>query len=238
MICSKTKNENTEEDNNVSDFDSGVQKVMLLDTPDGPIHHYTLFDGISHDLHKYIELIRFLKCASPEDILILEINNGGGSVDVCLTLCSAITESEAHVVAKCTGIVASAAATIAAACDSQDVDNDCSILVHCGSFGASGKTNDTVAYSKHVEQVIRRMLRRYFTGVLTEEEITSVEQGKEFWMFGDEFLERLMKKHNAEIEEERLQREFELSQAEVAEALDKVREAKRKRILAERKKKQ
>ena len=230
MICSKTKNENTEEDNNVSDFDSGVQKVMLLDTPDGPIHHYTLFDGISHDLHKYIELIRFLKCASPEDILILEINNGGGSVDVCLTLCSAITESEAHVVAKCTGIVASAAATIAAACDSQDVDNDCSILVHCGSFGASGKTNDTVAYSKHVEQVISRMLRRYFTGVLTEEEIISVEQGKEFWMFGDEMKQRLENRRAAKQAIVDAEAEYSLTDEELTSVVEKALAAKRKAV--------
>jgi len=143
----------------------------------------------------YNQLIHTLNTAYPGDTINLVINNGGGSVDSAFMIVDAITNSDAHVVAKLSGIVASAATMITMYCDDIEVAPFTQFMCHNYAYGASGSGNQVKEYVNFTDKELTSAVKIIYAGFLTEAEMAQISlDDKELWFGADETVERWGKK--------------------------------------------
>lgn len=135
----------------------------------------------------------------------------------------AIAECQGHVVGHIEHTCASAATIIFLACHEFVVSDDAEFMVHTSSLGYGGKQNNFNEYAIFVNKSNERLMRKYYDGFLSEEEINLTLKGADLWMNSEEVVERLEKKITKESEQEPqpLTREVaqELSKEELIEML-------------------
>lgn len=164
-----------------------------------------------------------IRNASPNDVVNLRINCPGGSDMVMGAFIKAIAECQGHVVGHIEHTCASAATIIFLACHEFVVSDDAEFMVHTSSLGYGGKQNNFNEYAIFVNKSNERLMRKYYDGFLSEEEINLTLKGADLWMNSEEVVERLEKKITKESEQEPqpLTREVaqELSKEELIEML-------------------
>ena len=164
-----------------------------------------------------------IRNASPNDVVNLRINCPGGSDMVMGAFIKAIAECQGHVVGHIEHTCASAATIIFLACHEFVVSDDAEFMVHTSSLGYGGKQNNFNEYAIFVNKSNERLMRKYYEGFLSEEEIDLTLKGADLWMNSEEVVERLEKKITKESEQEPqpLTREVaqELSKEELIEIL-------------------
>ena len=153
---------------------------------------------LSESIHMpaiYNRLIYKLFSATPEHKVTLFINNGGGVVDSAIAICDAIKNSEATVIARISGCVASAATLITLACDEIYVADDTMFMVHESSFeNLGGKFSDMKTFQTFYDKHTKQMSIRNYIGFLSESEIDDMHKGKELWFTKAETLERIARR--------------------------------------------
>ena len=141
---------------------------------------------------KYAALFNLLDSASEDDEIKLDLSSPGGSLDSCILIRRAIQQCSAQVTVRIGPTCASAAGAIALACDSWEIDEMSTMMVHTGSFAPGfGKVNDIHAASSHNLQQIERFVRDTYQDFLTEDEIEAVLNGKEMYLRSDDLGSRL-----------------------------------------------
>lgn len=151
---------------------------------------------------------------SEGDIVEFNINSPGGNLNGLIALLSAISETEAHVVANITGECHSAASILALNCDEIRVSPHCTMLVHHVSFSTGGKAADIRAYVNHLNENTEELLRKTYTNFLSEVEIENVLNGLQLWLDADEVISRLEKKQEIEYKEFEALKELKLQELE------------------------
>ena len=131
-----------------------------------------------------------LENAKPGSEVKLYLNTPGGVVDTALMLADAIRRSKAKIVAHLAGTVASAGTLIIMACDDIIVAPFTSFMIHNYSGGAVGKGHELKARQAFVDKQLNEAFKAFYLGFLTEEEMTQVIDGTDFWMGADEIQER------------------------------------------------
>ena len=153
---------------------------------------------LSESIHMpaiYNRLLYKLFSATPEHKVTLFINNGGGVVDSAIAICDAIKNSEATVIARISGCVASAATLITLACDEIHVADDTMFMVHESSFeNLGGKFSDMKTFQTFYDKHTKQMSIRNYIGFLSESEIDDMHKGKELWFTKAETLERIARR--------------------------------------------
>lgn len=149
---------------------------------------------------------------SEGDIVEFNINSPGGNLNGLIALLSAISETEAHVVANITGECHSAASILALNCDEIRVSPHCTMLVHHVSFSTGGKAADIRAYVNHLNENTEELLRKTYTHFLSESEIENVLNGLQLWLDADEVIARLEKKQEIEYKEFEALKELKLKE--------------------------
>ena len=140
------------------------------------------------------ELLFVLGVAKEEDRVTLHLNCRGGSAYVGDAIMLAMNNCEAQIHVQASGTVASFATFILLNCDSFEISPFCEVLCHSASFGAYGKMSETKQQSDFSYKQCEKMLRYYYEGFLTEEELSRIiDQGYEHLMTSDEFVERFQK---------------------------------------------
>lgn len=146
------------------------------------------------DLPYYRDLIHALNNATENDVIELRIITDGGSLETTECIISAIRSSEASVV----GIVEkaySAGSMIALACPEIVLTDFATMMIHTGSYGTGGSHNKIKQYVDFSEKKLNRVIDDVYEGFLTPEEIETVKQGTDFWMFVEEIGDRLDKRN-------------------------------------------
>jgi ATP-dependent protease ClpP protease subunit len=142
----------------------------------------------------YRDEFDLLENAQEGDVVVININSGGGRLDTTLQFIALMDSCQGHVVTKLAGQACSGAAMIFLAGHELQVAPLSELMAHSASGGYGGKVSDLAAFAKHNESHVANVMENVYRGFLTEEEIEELHKGKEFWMRSDEINERLHKR--------------------------------------------
>lgn len=146
--------------------------------------------GVIEDAKQFVGAIEVLQAANENDTVFIHLSTDGGSLDATDTLLQAMRECEGRIVVKATGGVHSAGTVILLEADEFTLSENFNCMVHNGGCGSSGKFSDFKSQSAHTVAYMERVMRRTYKGFLTEDEITALLEGKDYWFFAEEFGER------------------------------------------------
>lgn len=138
----------------------------------------------------YNELCFTLEQASPEDVVILHINTGGGYIDSAFKIIASIKRSKAKVIARLTGTVASAGTIISLSCDDIEVEDFTHFMIHNYSTGTQGKGHEVLSYINFNDKSLRRTFGIIYAGFLNEREVKDVLSGNDMWLDADDVRKR------------------------------------------------
>jgi len=164
-------------------------QVPIIENKDDRILSIYMRDTIDEPC-VYNEVCYMLENAKPGSEVKLYLNTPGGVVDTAFMLADAIRRSKAKIVAHLAGTVASAGTLIIMACDDIIVAPFTSFMIHNYSGGAVGKGHELKARQAFVDKQLNEAFKAFYLGFLTEEEMTQVIDGTDFWMGADEIQER------------------------------------------------
>ena len=134
-----------------------------------------LTDGIAAPA-EYNELCHLIINAYDGYEIIFEINNGGGSAAAAFMVIGAMDMSKAHIKARISGTVASAATIITMHCDEIEVLPYTQFMVHNYYHGTEGTGNQVKEYVNFTDREFTTAVREIYAGFLTTEEMKQVSQ--------------------------------------------------------------
>ena len=178
----------------------------------------------------YRSLIEVLNNATEQDLVVLNINSGGGMLDSAISIIDALRNTRANTLAWISGSAYSAAGLIALSCQNVEVGEFATLMAHNSQYGLGGYTTDIKDRALFEHKMTSKIMRSVYRFFLSPEEIESVLMNKTIWMDADEIVER----YNSM--QEKLQYEFEAElealQKEQEDALDGAStKPKKKKIL-------
>lgn len=141
----------------------------------------------------YLDLCNILRTSSPQDEVILRINSRGGSVATERMVVNAIEESEANVVGFIEYDCMSAATGIFLACKQHAWGEHIQFMAHCAFWGSIGKNPDVKSQTEFGIKQLEEEIISTYSGLLTDEEISMLNDGKEFWFGATELGIRMEK---------------------------------------------
>ena len=153
---------------------------------------YTMFiDDEINQPSNYRDEFDVLHSAQKGDEIIININSSGGQLDTTLQFISAINSCQGHVITQLAGQACSGAAMILLSGHEIRVSHLSEVMAHSVTAGYHGKVSDVVAFAVHHEKHTTAIMTDIYGGFLTEDELSDLHNGREFWMQSDEFLARL-----------------------------------------------
>ena len=159
----------------------------------GGTYVITIDDAIEH-VSQFHTAIQVMEHAKEEDTVEIRLSNcPGGIVDGGDTFIHAMRNTEAHIRVVATGGVHSMATQILLNAGEFELSNGFNALIHTGSGGAIGNTNEYYAKSKFDQEFRVRQFRDAYEGFLTEQEIDDVINGKDIWLDAEGWVERSRK---------------------------------------------
>ena len=188
----KTKRNFSEE---LPEFQFGMmpQKTNLFCTegPEGNlVYDYYLIGPIEANSSEYIEMMQCLRSLSPMDVFVMHINCPGGSVHTGEQLLAALKDSEGYIIASIEGEACSMATQLCLNADEVVISDGSIFMVHNLSAGAIGNftsIEDTTAYLKS----LNTHLAELYNSLLTPEELSRVQHGRDVTLFAAEMRKRL-----------------------------------------------
>jgi len=173
-------------------------------------NNFVIYVDELDDYDYYINAIEKITNASPNDNIVLKINSPGGYLNILNAFLTAIEFSQANsIVAEIIGEACSAAAILALACDDIYVGYNAVMLIHTIRSGHYGKVEDVRNHLEITKVQQNRIVKKYYSGFLTDDEIDDVLLGKELWLTADEIIERWnIKKELKQKEIEKIQEEY------------------------------
>lgn len=151
----------------------------------------------------YRNLIEVLNNATEQDLVVLNINSGGGMLDSAISIIDALRNTRANTLAWISGSAYSAAGLIALSCQNVEVGEFASLMVHNSQYGLGGYTTDIKDRAVFEHKMISRIMHSVYKYFLSVDEVEAVLSNKTIWMDSDEIVERFTKM------QEKLQEEFE-----------------------------
>lgn len=182
----RTKNYN---DNEYEDY-SINRKLKVSDNDNGKLIDYFLTEEIE-SIDDYIDFLREVEMAKPNDSIRLHINCYGGDVNVALNIYDALRNTEANVQINIEGIAASAASMIMLAGNYWSIYPHSCVMIHAWSSFSYGKWNELEDRFKFEKEIWENQFREIYKKFLTDEEIEQCLKGKDFWFSADETSKRL-----------------------------------------------
>jgi ATP-dependent protease ClpP protease subunit len=156
------------------------------------VHTHYICDvfGELENLSDIEDTLFVLGIAEENDTVTIRLNSGGGAHIVGDALIMAMNKCQAPVHVIASGLVASYATFILLQADSFEISPFTDILCHCMSFGYGGKMKDTKEAVDFIHKQGEKLLKYYYDGFFTEEELQRIIEGHEHWMDADEFVQR------------------------------------------------
>ena len=162
------------------------------------LYHFYIIEEIGEP-DSFLDLINILKTAEEHDTVFIYLNTPGGSLQTTVQVISAIRQSRATVVTCLEGEVCSAGTLIFLSGHKHIVNANCTFMIHNYSQWLGGKGNEVALRVKYSEHYFKKLALDLYNGFLTESEIESVIEGKDYWMESDEVIRRLRKRNGGEV---------------------------------------
>lgn len=195
---SKTNNE----DLNLDLFQHNEQ----LDYSISSVVHNKFEFNLDEDIKEpcyYRNLIEVLNNATEQDLVVLNINSGGGHLDSAISIIDALRNTRANTLAWISGSAYSAAGIIALSCQNLEVGEFATLMCHNSQYGLGGYTTDIKDRAVFEHKMISKIMHSVYKHFLSVDEVEAVLSNKTIWMDADEIVERFTKM------QEKLQDEFE-----------------------------
>lgn len=145
----------------------------------------------------YIEMLDTIRHARESDVVKLYINSYGGDLFTAIQFLRVISETNAEVVASIEGACMSAATLLFLSADTVEITPHSNIMIHDYSSGTSGKGGEMHRQIQHERKWSERLFREIYEEFLTEDELTSIMDGRDIWLSSDEVMERMNKRSKA-----------------------------------------
>ncbi len=191
--------------NNEDVFDP-LQSSEQLDYSLSSITHNKFEFNLDEDIKEpsyYRNLIEVLNNATEQDLVVLNINSGGGYLDSAISIIDALRNTQANTLAWISGSAYSAAGLIALSCQNVEVGEFATLMCHNSQYGLGGYTTDIKDRALFEHKMTSKIMQSVYRFFLSPEEIESVLMNKTIWMDSDEIIERLS------YMQEKFQEEFE-----------------------------
>lgn len=168
--------------------------------------------SMKHELHlkgpltgpeDYVDWVRTIRSAGPNDVIEFHLNTPGGDVYTAIELLGAFQETEAHVHVIINGICASAGTILMTVGDSFEISPWTSFMFHNYSGGMRGKGNEMHIQMEYERKWAVGFMHDIYDGILTKDEIDQLVDGRDFWLTADDVGDRLvdrMEKRKEEME--------------------------------------
>ena len=160
------------------------------------------------DIYGYIEepaqfadMVTALELMEPEDNMIVNLQSNGGCASTTDMILHALRKTKGNVHFVATGQNASAATIILLEAQSFELSENFSALIHCGGLGDGGTLSEFRQSSPHHIKMMERLIRNTYAGFMSEKEIESMLDGKDYWMDAEEWCQR-HEQRNKWMEEE------------------------------------
>lgn len=147
---------------------------------------------------KYRNMLHYLRTMDEYDRIRIWINSPGGRLDSTLDIIDSIANAKGDVTVIVTGMAGSAASIIALQAPKLVLGERGFFFCHNGSFGAVGKVHEVASQVKHTEREFEKLIRETYKHFMTEEEIQSCIDGKDFWFDNEESKRRLEVRHSSQ----------------------------------------
>ena len=153
----------------------------------GSQHTYYLTGHIEAP-ENYVDLCNTLRTAGQQDEVIIRINSRGGFVSSERMIVNAIMESQANVKGFIEYDCMSAATGVFLACSEHGWGEHIQFMAHCSWWSSVGKNPDVKSQTEFGIKQMEEEIETTYAGLMSPEEITQCNDGKEFW-FGAKELE-------------------------------------------------
>ena len=216
--------------NNEDVFDL-LQPSEQLDYSLSSITHNKFEFNLDEKIKKpsyYRNLIEVLNNATEQDLVVLNINSGGGNLDSAISIIDALRNTRANTLAWISGSAYSAAGLIALSCQNVEVGEFATLMCHNSQYGLGGYTTDIKDRALFEHKMTSKIMQSVYRFFLSPEEIESVLMNKTIWMDSDEIIERLS--YMQEKFQEEFEQEMEKMQSEALEG-EETKTPKKKKIL-------
>ena len=216
--------------NNEDVFDL-LQSSEQLDYSLSSITHNKFEFNLDEDIKEpsyYRSLIEVLNNATEQDLVVLNINSGGGHLDSAISIIDALRNTRANTLAWISGSAYSAAGLIALSCQNVEVGEFATLMCHNSQYGLGGYTTDIKDRALFEHKMTSKIMQSVYRFFLSPEEIESVLMNKTIWMDSDEIIERLS--YMQEKFQEEFEQEMEKMQSEALEG-EETKAPKKKKIL-------
>ena len=164
-------------------------------------YHYYIVEEVG-EASDFAELFDVLQNASPEDIVFLHINTPGGSLTTTLQIIHAIKNSKVQVIASADGEVASAGSLIFFACDSFIINPHSFFMIHDGSGGVIGKSNENLKSAQATSLLLHKLYHEIYGRFFSKTEVDKILSGEDIYILADEVEYRLNKAIEKEEEDD------------------------------------
>jgi ATP-dependent protease ClpP protease subunit len=155
----------------------------------------------------YLDCFDIIRSAGENDVVRININSPGGDLFTTIQFLRALSETQAVTVASAEGCCMSAATMIFLSAQNFEISDHCLFMIHNYSgmsFGKGGEMYDQLINERKWSE---KIIQKIYEGFLTKEEIDSVLNNKDLWMEGEEVMNRLKVKIEAEKQEAEKQEE-------------------------------
>jgi ATP-dependent protease ClpP protease subunit len=139
---------------------------------------------------QFRDAIQVLEMADEDNPVQVNLQCYGGSIDAADTFIHAMKKCEASIHVIATGGVHSAGTLILLQADTFELSSGFNSLIHNGSLGTGGNLNEYVSKSKFDSEFLPRIIREYYEGFLTEDEIQGVIRGDNIWLDAQQWMNR------------------------------------------------
>lgn len=174
----------------------------------------------------YRNLIEVLNNATEQDLVVLNINSGGGHLDSAISIIDALRNTRANTLAWISGSAYSAAGIVALSCQNLEVGEFATFMAHNFQYGLGGYTTDIKDRAVFEHKMISKIMHSVYKHFLTLDEVEAVLANKTIWMDADEIIERFTKM------QEKLQEEFEAELEGFQDEIEETPPKKKKKLLS------
>lgn len=155
--------------------------------------HRLHLKGPVTDPEEYVDWVETIRDAGEHDTIEFHINSPGGNVYTAIELLHAFADCQAHIHVVLTGIVASAGTILMTVGDSFEISPYTTFMFHNYSGGTIGKGNEMAIKMDYEREWSKMFMHDIYAGLLSEEEIDQLLDGRDFWLSAENVGDRLEK---------------------------------------------
>lgn len=147
---------------------------------------------------QFADIVHVLENASVGDHMRINLTTPGGALFSILPLLGAMQTTNCHVHVHLASDTASAGTFLPMRADTVSINDYVTVMCHNVTFGSYGTGNTVASHVAHTLNSSEKLLRDMYKHFFSEEELSKMLSGSDFYMDKDEFLIRYEDKILAE----------------------------------------